>query len=74
MKGPSGRLRHQVRRVWQCPVCQRREYTGGDVVNLACDCQAKAEPPRWTWMRLIEEDPPTAGPGTAVKTNGPAPT
>jgi hypothetical protein len=57
MKGPSGRLRHQVRRLWQCPVCQRREYTGGDVVTRACDCLAKSQPPRWTWMRLIEEEP-----------------
>jgi len=54
MKGPSGRLRHRVRRSWHCPVCGRQRATSGAVVTLACDrCPVDAARP--TWMRLIEE-------------------
>lgn len=55
MKGPSGRLRFDVRRVWECPLCRRREKTRGTVVGLRCDCVAKKDPSRHTWMRLVEE-------------------
>src|SRR3954471_2836842 len=54
MKGPLGRLQLRVRREWRCPVCDRREFTGGQVVNLRCDCLAHNDPPRTTWMMLIE--------------------
>lgn len=57
MKGPGGRLKFDVRRVWECPACRRREKTGGHVVNRRCDCLAKADPPRQTWMTLLEESP-----------------
>ena len=57
MKGPGHRGRYDVRRVWECPVCHRRRKTPGSVVNLLCDCLAKSNPPRQTWMRLIEEPP-----------------
>ncbi len=57
MKGPRGRWRYDVRRLWECPVCHRREHTSGKVVNLACDCLAKQDPPQWTWMRLVEDEP-----------------
>ncbi|HYT92514.1 MAG TPA: hypothetical protein VEL76_27610 [Gemmataceae bacterium] len=55
MKGPSGRLRHDVRRVWQCPACGSEERTGGAVVNLACPCGERCDPPRRVWMRLRDE-------------------
>ena len=55
MKGPGGRQKFDVRRVWECPVCQRREKTAGTVVNLLCNCLAGNNPPAQTWMRLIEE-------------------
>jgi hypothetical protein len=57
MKGPKHWSRFVVRRTWQCPVCQRREYTGGHVVNRLCRCQANADPARPAWMRLIDEEP-----------------
>jgi hypothetical protein len=57
MKGPAARWKHDVRRIWECPVCQRRERTDGDVVNRSCDCQLKSEPSRPTWMLLLEEQP-----------------
>jgi len=55
LKGPYGRLKIDVRRVWECPLCHRREWTGGEVVTLRCDCRAKNDPPAWAWMALIEE-------------------
>jgi hypothetical protein len=58
IKGPGGRRKFDLRRVWQCPACGRRAYTGGQVVTLRCDCQARADPPRQIWMRLIAEPTP----------------
>jgi hypothetical protein len=57
MKGPAGRLRLDVRRVWLCPVCQRTERTGGHIVQLRCDCLASNDPPRQTWMTLVGPEP-----------------
>jgi hypothetical protein len=73
MKGPSGRLKHFVRRYWECPVCHRREWTTGKVVNLPCDCQAKSDPPRQTWMTLIEEEPQTPPPDPGPAPSPPSP-
>jgi hypothetical protein len=55
MRGPAARWKHDVRRVWECPACGRRERTGGHIVNRACDCRMKEEPAQRTWMRLLEE-------------------
>jgi hypothetical protein len=64
MKGPGHRGKFDLRRVWECPVCHRREKTSGKVVNLLCKCTAKENPPRQTWMKLIEENPkPAPAPG-----------
>jgi tRNA(Ile2) C34 agmatinyltransferase TiaS len=51
MKGPSGRLKFDVRRQWQCPRCGHHDSSAGQVVNYRCpNCQ---EP---TWMILQEEN------------------
>jgi hypothetical protein len=42
-------------------VCHRREKTSGKVVNRLCDFLAKADPPRQTWMRLVEGSPTQGG-------------
>jgi hypothetical protein len=55
MKGPGERLKHDFRRVWECPVCHRRERTGGDVTFLLCICQRKASPAERVWMKLVHE-------------------
>ena len=57
MKGPGGRLRFDIRRVWECSVCHRRDLTNGDVVNMLCTCSARTDPPRQNWMKLIETKP-----------------
>ncbi len=67
MKGPGHRMKFDVRRIWECPLCQRRQRTAGTIVHLECMCLAKENPPRQTWMKLIEEK--SAGktdPGPAV--------
>ena len=62
MKGPGGRLRFDIRRLWECPVCHRRELTAGDVVARLCTCSAKTDPPRQVWMKLIETKPARPAP------------
>jgi tRNA(Ile2) C34 agmatinyltransferase TiaS len=72
MKGPFGRLQFEVRREWECPVCRRRERTGGHVVTLRCrHCQGKgtASP---VWMTLREEPPRSSVPGQEAPPGGPA--
>ncbi|OAI55214.1 hypothetical protein AYO44_00445 [Planctomycetaceae bacterium SCGC AG-212-F19] len=62
IKGPSGRTRHDVRRVWECPVCHVRDWTKGDIVHLHCRaCQTKAEAPADVWMTLVEPQRKTPG-------------
>jgi hypothetical protein len=50
-------LKHDVRRVWECPLCRRRAHSGGQVVTLRCGCLAGAGPDGQPWMRLVEEAP-----------------
>jgi hypothetical protein len=49
MRGPESWRKRNVNRVWECPACQRRERTGGHIVNRRCVCSAAA------WMCLVEE-------------------
>jgi hypothetical protein len=67
MKGPSRRLKFDVRRIWQCHDCGRKEYTSGKEVVRACPICSSDD--RKKWMRLVEGrptapdglvDPPTA--------------
>lgn len=55
MKGPGMRLRYDVRRLWECPTCNRRDLSRGDVVTRECICGHQSDPPRTNWMRLIAE-------------------
>jgi hypothetical protein len=64
MKGPAARWKHEVRRLWECPACHRRERTGGQVVNLLCGCRLASDLPRQTGMNLIEEGPQHEQPPT----------
>lgn len=55
VKGPYERLKYDLRRVWECPICHRRERTDGTHVALLCRCQAKVHPLQTRWMQLVEE-------------------
>jgi hypothetical protein len=67
MKGPGDRLRHDVRRNWECPACRRRLKTAGTIVHLLCTCGAKETPPREYWMLLLEETGPKKGAATQTE-------
>jgi hypothetical protein len=56
MKGPYERLKYDLRRLWECPSCKRRERSGGTVTTRFCTCREKGvgEGKR-TAMKLLEE-------------------
>lgn len=54
IKGPGHRNKFDVRRLWECPACQRRVRTGGHVVNLRCTCRPAADAEPAAWMKLVE--------------------
>jgi hypothetical protein len=54
MKGPGHSKRCDVRRVWECPVCQKRVKTGGNIVHLRCEACARNKTGDTAWMRLLE--------------------
>ncbi len=55
MKGPYERLKYDLRRVWECPVCHHSELIGGEATFALCACQQKLEPAEQVGMRLIHE-------------------
>jgi hypothetical protein len=79
MKGPYERLKYDLRRVWECPVCSHKERTSGAVATRLCGCQEKMPLPEQRWMRLVEDGvrrvghPPTIFP-TSLTATSPTPT
>src|SRR6476620_5763694 len=55
MKGPYERLKYDLRRVWECPVCKRRERTAFTVTFRHCNCQMKQVEGRPVVMKLVED-------------------
>jgi hypothetical protein len=55
LKGPSERLKYDLRRIWECPVCHHRERTGGDVTSCLCRCQHEVDATARVYMKLIED-------------------
>ncbi len=53
MKGPYERVKYDLRRVWECPLCHARVRTEGSVTSQFCNCQQKEEPPRAIPMQLV---------------------
>jgi hypothetical protein len=53
MKGPYERLKYDLRRLWECPVCKRRERTPGTVTFRHCACGTKVEGGEPVVMQLI---------------------
>jgi len=61
MKGPSGRLKFDVRRLWKCPRCGHQDRLHARIVNQPCQkCAAQGTSPGPVWMTLIEEVRPKA--------------
>lgn len=53
MKGPGFRIRHDVRRVWQCPETGKTLKTSGDVTQLRSPFARKP-----VFMQMLEDQPP----------------
>lgn len=55
MKGPYERSKYDIRRVWECPVCQHRERSAGTVTFLICGCQKEVPRTQQRCMQLVED-------------------
>lgn len=64
MKGPYERLKYELQRVWECPLCKHRERTDGTTTYVFCHCQADPPSGTQTIMKLLKD-------GTR-RINGPA--
>jgi hypothetical protein len=66
MKGPSERLKYDLHRVWECPVCKRRERTTGAVAFRHCACQMKQMDGRAVVMKLVVDGVQRVGPAVVI--------
>src|SRR5262245_53007497 len=55
MKGPYQRVKFDLRRLWECPVCKRRDRTAGSVTFRHCQCQMNRIDGKPVVMKLIED-------------------
>ena len=55
MKGPHERLKYDLRRLWECPVCHRHERTPGSVSSRLCMCQMKQVDGAPVVMKLLAD-------------------
>lgn len=55
MKGPFQRLKFDLRRQWECPVCKRRERTAGTVTFRHCTCQMQKLDGKPVAMKLVAD-------------------
>ena len=58
MKGPYQRLKWDLRRLWECPVCKRQDRTAGTVTFRHCPCQMQKLDGQPVVMKLVEDEPP----------------
>jgi hypothetical protein len=55
MKGPYERLKYDLRRLWECPLCKRRERLAATVTYRHCLCQMKQLDGKPIVMKLIAD-------------------
>jgi hypothetical protein len=55
MKGPYQRLKYDLRRLWECPVCRRHERTDGTLTYCFCPCRQKQPGGSPVAMKLVED-------------------
>lgn len=63
MKGPYERLKYELQRVWECPLCKHRERTDGTTTYHFCPCHGDPTNGPENIMKLVKD-------GTR-RTNGP---
>ena len=67
MKGPFERLKYDLRRLWECPVCKHRERTSGSVTFRHCGCQLKQLDGQPVVMKLVEDGVQRVGPSIVIE-------
>lgn len=55
MKGPQERLKYDLRRLWECPVCKRRERVAASQTFRFCQCQLKQADGKPVVMKLLQD-------------------
>ncbi len=55
MKGPYQRLKYDLRRLWECPACNRRERTPGSITFRHCSCRLKQLDGKFVVMTLVAD-------------------
>jgi hypothetical protein len=67
MKGPFERFKYDLRRLWECPACHKRERTPGSVTSRMCLCQMKQADGQPVVMKLIEDGPQRVVPPVVIE-------
>jgi hypothetical protein len=67
MKGPFERQKYDLRRLWECPVCHKRERTPGSVTSRLCMCQMKQADGTPVVMKLLEDGPQRVVPPVVIE-------
>jgi hypothetical protein len=67
MKGPYERLKYDLRRLWECPACHKRERTPGSVASRLCLCQMKQVDGQPVVMKLLEDGPQRVVPPVVIE-------
>lgn len=72
MKGPQERLKYDLRRLWECPTCKRRERVAASQTFRFCNCQLKQTDSRPVVMKLIQDGIQRLAPVIAIKHEQPS--
>jgi len=67
MKGPFERLKYDLRRLWECPVCKRRERAPGSVTFRHCLCRMQELDGQPVVMKLIVDGVERVAPRIVLK-------
>lgn len=67
MRGPYERLKYDLRRLWECPVCKHRERTTGMVTFMHCLCRMQQVDGQPVVMKLIEDGVQRVGPRVVIR-------
>jgi hypothetical protein len=66
MKGPYERFKYDLRRLWECPACHKRERAPGSVTSRLCLCQMKQPEGQPVVMKLLEDGPQRVVPPVVI--------
>lgn len=55
MRGPYERLKYDLRRGWECPLCHRKEKADFLITNRFCTCRQKKEGGPLVSMKLVDD-------------------